>query len=115
MLSQVRPSNIQGQQEFIQMNGQTLVVPCATAQNLATVSSSQNQQNTTFVQQNTTIVQQQTTMQVSNNQLPGFQATNNTNSATTPSIEPSTVNINNAQYQIVSADVVTVMTMFFFI
>lgn len=77
--SQVRPTNIQGQQEFIQMNGQTLMVPCATAQNLA-VSSASNQQNTTFVQQNTTIVQQQTTM-VSNNQIPDFQtvATSNGN------------------------------------
>ncbi|KAF7270859.1 hypothetical protein GWI33_016197 [Rhynchophorus ferrugineus] len=64
-----------GQQEFIHMNGQmgqTLMVPCTPqATNIATASSS-NQQNTTFVQQNTTIVQQQTTM-VANNQLQNFQ------------------------------------------
>lgn len=83
--SQVRPPNMQGQQEFIQMNGQTLMVPCATAQNIA-VSSASNQQNTTFVQQNTTIVQQQTTM-VSNNQIPNFQsATSNGGQAVEPSL-----------------------------
>lgn len=60
---QVR-SNIQ--QEFLQCNqmGQTLMLPLSPTQ--ITVSSSANQQNTTYVQQNTTIVQQQTTM-VSNN------------------------------------------------
>ncbi|CAH0553868.1 unnamed protein product [Brassicogethes aeneus] len=49
----------QQQQEYIQCNqmGQTLMVPA----NIA-VSSSNQQQNTTYVQQNTTIVQQQTTM-----------------------------------------------------
>ncbi|KAJ8674831.1 hypothetical protein QAD02_010617 [Eretmocerus hayati] len=102
--TQVRPSNIQGQQEFIQMNGQTLMVPCATAQNIANASSSQNQQNTTFVQQNTTIVQQQTTM-VSNNQIPaGFPAAN---SNVTPSIEHPTMSIDNNQSYILSANVLT--------
>ncbi|XP_012274290.1 uncharacterized protein LOC105696426 isoform X2 [Orussus abietinus] len=71
--SPVRSSNVQGQQDFIQMNGQTLMVPCATAQNMI-VSSASNQQSTTFVHQNTTIVQQQTTM-LSNNQIQGFHST----------------------------------------
>ncbi|XP_063991812.1 mucin-2-like isoform X2 [Diachasmimorpha longicaudata] len=75
--SQVRPPNIQEQQEFIQMNEQTLMVPCATEQNLAG-SSASNEQNTTFVQQNTTIVQQQTTM-VSNNKISDFPMVGTTN------------------------------------
>ncbi|KZC05359.1 Methyl-CpG-binding domain protein 5 [Dufourea novaeangliae] len=97
--SQVRPSNMQGQQEFIQMNGQTLMVPCGTAQNIA-VSSASNQQNTTFVQQNTTIVQQQTTM-VSNNQIPNFQpaASNGTN------VDPS-MNIDHNQSYILSSSMI---------
>lgn len=111
-LLKVRPSNIQGQQEFIQMNGQTLMVPCATAQNItAAASSAQNLQNTTLVQQNTTIVQQQTTM-VSNNQLPGFQASN---SNATPAIEHPTVNIEPAQQFILNAGMLTVIHFFFFL
>lgn len=88
------------------MNGQTLMVPCATAQNItAAVSSSQNQQNTTFVQQNTTIVQQQTTM-VSNNQIPvGLQSAT---ASATPSIEHPAVNIDNNQSFILSTNMVTV-------
>ena len=101
----MRQPNIQGQQEFIQMNGQTLMVPCATAQNITAVSSAQNQQNTTFVQQNTTIVQQQTTM-VSNNQIPGFQAA----AANAPaSIEHPAMNIDQNQSYILSAGMVTVI------
>ncbi|XP_050450707.1 mucin-17-like isoform X5 [Cataglyphis hispanica] len=98
--SQVRPPNMQGQQEFIQMNGQTLMVPCATAQNIA-VSSASNQQNTTFVQQNTTIVQQQTTM-VSNNQIPNFQsATPNGGQAVEPSL-----NLDHNQSYILSSGMI---------
>ncbi|XP_015606135.1 mucin-17 isoform X6 [Cephus cinctus] len=98
--SQVRPQNIQGQQEFIQMNGQTLMVPCATTQNIA-VSTASNQQNTTFVQQNTTIVQQQTTM-VSNNQIPNFQsaASNNGNR-----VDP-TLNLDHNQSYILSSGMI---------
>lgn len=74
---QIRPTQ-QPQQEYIQCGqmGQTLMVPCTPATNIAVSSS--NQQNTTFVQQNTTIVQQQTTM-VSNNQqqLQNFPTANN--------------------------------------
>ncbi|EFN77458.1 Methyl-CpG-binding domain protein 5 [Harpegnathos saltator] len=98
--SQVRPPNMQGQQEFIQMNGQTLMVPCATAQNIA-VSSASNQQNTTFVQQNTTIVQQQTTM-VSNNQIPNFQgAASNGGQAVDPSL-----NLDHNQSYILSSGMI---------
>jgi hypothetical protein len=91
------------------MNGQTLMVPCATAQNIAAVSSSQNQQNTTFVQQNTTIVQQQTTM-VSNNQIPGFQAAG---AAPQPSVEHPAMNIDHNQSYILSAGMVTVLRKLF--
>nr|XP_022919530.1 methyl-CpG-binding domain protein 5-like isoform X2 [Onthophagus taurus] len=78
---QIRPAtnNIQqGQQEFIQCGqmGQTLMVPCTPAANIAVSSSNQN---TTFVQQNTTIVQQQTTMVSNNQQLQNFQPTNSNN------------------------------------
>ncbi|EZA57271.1 Methyl-CpG-binding domain protein, partial [Ooceraea biroi] len=97
--SQVRP-NMQGQQEFIQMNGQTLMVPCATAQNIA-VSSASNQQNTTFVQQNTTIVQQQTTM-VSNNQIPNFQ---NAASNGGQTVDPS-LNLDHNQSYILSSGMI---------
>ncbi|XP_032684219.1 uncharacterized protein LOC116850265 isoform X4 [Odontomachus brunneus] len=98
--SQVRPPNMQGQQEFIQMNGQTLMVPCGTAQNIA-VSSASNQQNTTFVQQNTTIVQQQTTM-VSNNQIPNFQgATSNGGQTVDPSL-----NLDHNQSYILSSGMI---------
>ncbi|KAJ8961744.1 hypothetical protein NQ318_021344, partial [Aromia moschata] len=77
---QIRSNNSMqpAQQEYIQMNGQmgqTLMVPCAPAANIAVSSS--NQQNTTFVQQNTTIVQQQTTMVANNQQLQNFQQQNN--------------------------------------
>lgn len=89
--AQVRPQNIPGQQKFIQMNGQTLMVPCGTTQNIA-VSSAPNQQNTTFVQQNTTIVQQQTTM-VSNNQIPNFQSTASGNGSV-----DQTMNLDHNQY-----------------
>ena len=98
--AQVRPQNIQGQQKFIQMNGQTLMVPCGTTQNIA-VSSSPNQQNTTFVQQNTTIVQQQTTM-VSNNQIPNFQSTASNNGA---NVEQS-MNLDHNQSYILSAGII---------
>jgi hypothetical protein len=57
--------------------GQTLMVPCAPAANIAVSSS--NQQNTTFVQQNTTIVQQQTTMVSNSQQLQNFQGNNQNN------------------------------------
>lgn len=97
--SQVRPTNMQGQQEFIQMNGQTLMVPCGTAQNIA-VSSAPNQQNTTFVQQNTTIVQQQTTM-VSNNQIPNFQAAASNGTTVDPSL-----NIDHNQSYILSSGMI---------
>lgn len=94
------------------MNGQTLMVPCGTTQNLATaVSSAQNQQNTTYVQQNTTIVQQQTTM-VSNNQIPGLQATGNN---ALPSIDqPTTVNVDQP-LAILSANVLTVLLFYYWI
>ncbi|XP_063908887.1 uncharacterized protein LOC135126713 isoform X3 [Zophobas morio] len=74
---QIRPP--QAQQEFIQCGqmGQTLMVPCAPAANIAVSSS--NQQNTTFVQQNTTIVQQQTTMVSNSQQLQNFQGNNQNN------------------------------------
>jgi hypothetical protein len=74
---QIRPT--QAQQEFIQCGqmGQTLMVPCAPAANIAVSSS--NQQNTTFVQQNTTIVQQQTTMVSNSQQLQNFQGNNQNN------------------------------------
>ncbi|XP_056638105.1 uncharacterized protein LOC130446077 [Diorhabda sublineata] len=49
------------QQEYIHMNGQTLIVPCSPASTIP-VSNQTSNQNTTFLQQNTTIVQQQTTM-----------------------------------------------------
>ncbi|XP_070511248.1 uncharacterized protein [Cardiocondyla obscurior] len=98
--SQVRPSNMQGQQEFIQMNGQTLMVPCATTQNIA-VSSASNQQNTTFVQQNTTIVQQQTTM-VSNNQIPNFQSAASNGGQT---VDPS-LNLDHNQSYILSSGMI---------
>jgi NACalpha-BTF3-like transcription factor len=98
--SQVRPPNMQGQQEFIQMNGQTLMVPCATAQNIA-VSSASNQQNTTFVQQNTTIVQQQTTM-VSNNQIPNFQSAASNGGQT---VDPS-LNLDHNQSYILSSGMI---------
>lgn len=79
---QVRP-NIQ--QEFIQCNqmGQALMLPLSP--NQIAISSSSNQQNTTFVQQNTTIVQQQTTM-VSNNQNNGQFQNNNSNNPIVPSL-----------------------------
>ncbi|KRT86586.1 hypothetical protein AMK59_2066 [Oryctes borbonicus] len=77
----IRPTNSvqQGQQEFIQCGqmGQTLMVPCTLAGNIAVSSS--NQQNTTFVQQNTTIVQQQTTMVSNNQQIQNFQQNNQNN------------------------------------
>lgn len=100
----MQPQNIQRQQEFIQMNGQTLMVPCGTTQNIA-ASSAQNQQNTTYVQQNTTIVQQQTTM-VSNNQIPGLQAVGANNQ---PSIEHPAINVDPNQPFILSAGMVTVI------
>ncbi|KAI4460054.1 hypothetical protein MML48_6g00010088 [Holotrichia oblita] len=77
----IRPANSvqQGQQEYIQCGqmGQTLMVPCTPAANIAVSSS--NQQNTTFVQQNTTIVQQQTTMVSNNQQIQNFQQNNQNN------------------------------------
>ncbi|KAL1505662.1 hypothetical protein ABEB36_005172 [Hypothenemus hampei] len=62
-----------GQQEFIQVNGQTLMVPCTPQSSNIVASSSSSQQNTTFVQQNTTIVQQQTTMVANNQHLQNMQ------------------------------------------
>lgn len=103
---QIRPNNsIQpAQQEYIQMNGQmgqTLMVPCTPATNIAVSSS--NQQNTTFVQQNTTIVQQQTTMVANNQQLQNFQQPNNQQNQQNVA-RTATLNLDQQNYVISSND-----------
>ncbi|KAJ8930124.1 hypothetical protein NQ314_017089, partial [Rhamnusium bicolor] len=102
---QIRPNNSMqpNQQEYIQMNGQmgqTLMVPCTPATNIAVSSS--NQQNTTFVQQNTTIVQQQTTMVANNQQLQNFQQNNQQNQQNVA--RTSTLNLDQQNYIISSND-----------
>nr|XP_023017334.1 nuclear receptor coactivator 6-like isoform X1 [Leptinotarsa decemlineata] len=97
-------SNMQPQQEYIQMNGQmgqTLMVPCTPATNIAVSSS--NQQNTTFVQQNTTIVQQQTTMVANNQQLQNFQQ-QNTQQNQQNMARTATLNLDQQNYIVSSND-----------
>ncbi|XP_023313240.1 nuclear receptor coactivator 6 isoform X3 [Anoplophora glabripennis] len=103
---QIRPNNSMqpAQQEYIQMNGQmgqTLMVPCSPAANIAVSSS--NQQNTTFVQQNTTIVQQQTTMVANNQQLQNFQQQNNQQNQQNVA-RTATLNLDQQNYIISSND-----------
>jgi hypothetical protein len=69
-LTQQNTSPNQNRQDFIQcmnVNGQPMIIPCSSNQNVSNSNNNNSNNAATLLQQNTTIVQQQTTLQVASN------------------------------------------------